>query len=234
MALCIAIPIFTLGGAIPYVLGCGGGLLCYAISSDGKGSESRRALLCVLVSLACWIILGGLVLLVESNAKTVDRKSPSGITRTRTTTDASGHSVTVNLEPARPGSSVATESQNRADSPQLGLPYPHAPIQTVNNLERSRKIETINATAKKVLSEQEKRKIYAKAARSRASVRRMQQQISERRREGKSTDFHEKQLAHISGMHESHLEFSTRFNKISTQELEAIIREGDSRGWPQE
>ena len=59
-----------------------------------------------------------------------------------------------------------------------------------------------------------------------------EERIKERRSAGRSVTVLEKQLAHCKKMDRSSREFAARFHKITSQQLDAIITEGDARGWP--
>ena len=44
----------------------------------------------------------------------------------------------------------------------------------------------------------------------------------------------DKQIAHLEKMQEQSVDFATRFDKITREQLDQIIREGDRKGWPTE
>ena len=58
---CGAIPVVTLGGALPAGLGVGGASLCASIARDQARSVALRVTLCAVVTVAAWAILGGLL-----------------------------------------------------------------------------------------------------------------------------------------------------------------------------
>lgn len=62
---CGAIPIVTLGGAIPAALGFGGAGVCLSASRAYSVHGAIRFVACLCVTLACWAIL--VALLVELN-----------------------------------------------------------------------------------------------------------------------------------------------------------------------
>ncbi len=58
VALCLAIPVVTLGGAIPGAIGAGGAYLCYGIArSENDQSTQTRVGLCVMITFASWGLL---------------------------------------------------------------------------------------------------------------------------------------------------------------------------------
>jgi hypothetical protein len=67
IALIVAIPILTLGGAIPGAIGGGGGFGCAQIARDPEKPTPQKVLLCAIVTIACWaifiIFLGGISVL---------------------------------------------------------------------------------------------------------------------------------------------------------------------------
>ena len=65
--ICLTIPVVSVGGMIPSILGGLGFISCYGISRDGKGSESRRIINCSIVTGFCWILFVTLIFLVESH-----------------------------------------------------------------------------------------------------------------------------------------------------------------------
>jgi hypothetical protein len=58
---CVAIPIVTLGGAIPGGLGFGGAAACMSVARNHAMSVGARILLCALITLAAWGLLALLV-----------------------------------------------------------------------------------------------------------------------------------------------------------------------------
>ena len=79
--------------------------------------------------------------------------------------------------------------------------------------------------------EDERRELYADAIRLRS---RLEQTIVKRDvafADGRSTRVLDKQVTHLEGMHDSHLEFMVSFHGITADELDEIIDEGDTSGW---
>ncbi len=186
VGICVAIPVISLGGAIPGALGCGGAGACYGIARAGKGTPSGRAWHCFLVCAVCWGAFGGLVWMVRGEKPDY--------------------------------------AANRARAEEI------RESMREEGREMKERASTIQDEPKE-LTRHDKREIYAKLASFRAKITRMEGEINERRREGKSTKVHEEQLAHLESMYESKLEFAMRWNKISREELDAIIREGDALFW---
>ena len=61
---CLAIPVLTLGGAIPAVLGFGGASACWSMAR-GSAKQPRKSILqCVAITLLCYFLLFGLAGLV--------------------------------------------------------------------------------------------------------------------------------------------------------------------------
>lgn len=77
---CGAIPIVSLGGVIPAMLGAAGAAACYGLARDGVGPVHRRVLWCSLVTLGAWGGFGTLVWVVLSNQG--DAGGQTRITRT--------------------------------------------------------------------------------------------------------------------------------------------------------
>lgn len=63
---CFAIPIVTLGGALPAGIGFGAGAACLAVARNEKMAISVRVVLCTLITLAAWGLLGLLLVAVAS------------------------------------------------------------------------------------------------------------------------------------------------------------------------
>jgi len=63
--LCIAIPIVSLGGALPALIGFGGAAFCISISKSTL-STAVRVLLCTLLTLGAWLL--SIVLIIGFNA----------------------------------------------------------------------------------------------------------------------------------------------------------------------
>ncbi len=62
VAACVAIPVITLGGAIPGAIGGGGAFGCVAIARDTSKPVGVRLGLCIAVTVVCWTLLLGLVI----------------------------------------------------------------------------------------------------------------------------------------------------------------------------
>ena len=58
---CLAIPVVSLGGALPFVIGIGGAGICIGISK-GKLPIVVRVLFCLIITLAAWVVTFLLVL----------------------------------------------------------------------------------------------------------------------------------------------------------------------------
>lgn len=58
VALCAAIPLVTLGGAVPALIGYIGGAGCYQTSRDPRRSVHRRLLICAAYTVAVWLVFG--------------------------------------------------------------------------------------------------------------------------------------------------------------------------------
>ncbi len=54
VAICVAIPVFALGGALPVAVGVGGALACSGIARAHSWPTGRRIALCAGVSVLCW------------------------------------------------------------------------------------------------------------------------------------------------------------------------------------
>jgi hypothetical protein len=92
-----------------------------------------------------------------------------------------------------------------------------------------------SASGKSDLSDEAvRRKIYAMATRMREPLQHAADRLNDDRARGRDTEFAAKQIAHIQGMHETQLDLAMKFHGISRSELDAIIAEGDRRGWTQE
>jgi hypothetical protein len=64
---CAVIPVLTLGGAIPMVLGMGGASGCVAVARNKQMDITTRIAVCAGITVGCWValfaILNGLLLL---------------------------------------------------------------------------------------------------------------------------------------------------------------------------
>lgn len=192
VAACGAIPIVTLGGAIPAMLGGFGATACYGLARDGKGTRLRRILSCCAVTLVAWGVLGTVVWVV--------RRNQAGST-TSTSTSSSG-SKTVR-------------------------------IRTVNGRVVSREESTKTAPKDaSELTERERRAIYADATKRRLKIEDKEDQIAEYFAAGRSVRVLEMQLETLEKMHVSHLERVAKRNRLTADELDALIEEGDRAEWP--
>lgn len=61
---CGAIPVVSLGGAIPMVLGVGGAFGCVAVARDPGRPESERLGICVAITAAAWVAWALLIFVV--------------------------------------------------------------------------------------------------------------------------------------------------------------------------
>jgi len=68
-AICGMIPIVTLGGAIPAVIGVSGASGCLAISRMYSVSSFLRFFVCLIISVTCWLLLITLVVEMNPTAK---------------------------------------------------------------------------------------------------------------------------------------------------------------------
>lgn len=62
--LCLLIPIISLGGALPALLGCGGLALCVSVSKTSLPS-AVRVILCTLITLLAWVLWFVLIISVS-------------------------------------------------------------------------------------------------------------------------------------------------------------------------
>jgi hypothetical protein len=89
-----------------------------------------------------------------------------------------------------------------------------------------------SASAKPDLSDESvRRKIYSMATRMRDALQKAEDRRAEDQRRGRGTDFADKQISHIEKMHETQLEVTMKFYKISREELNDVLTEGDRMGW---
>ncbi len=56
VVLCIAIPIVSLGGAIPGAIGAGAAAGCYSVAKNDKSSTGARVALCAAITVGAWIV----------------------------------------------------------------------------------------------------------------------------------------------------------------------------------
>jgi hypothetical protein len=66
---CGVIPVLSLGGFVPAMIGIGGASSCIKISSTGSLHGFLRVLLCIVITIGCWILFGGFVLSVAATTK---------------------------------------------------------------------------------------------------------------------------------------------------------------------
>ena len=82
--------------------------------------------------------------------------------------------------------------------------------------------------------EAQRREIYAKAVRMRKHLELAIARKSDRRDRGLDTKISDRQIEHVREMHEKRLEFMARFYKITREQMDEIIAEGDRERWPRE
>lgn len=63
---CLAIPVVSLGGAIPAAIGFGGASLCGSIARNEEKSAGVRAALCAVVTAAAWGLFIGAISAIGS------------------------------------------------------------------------------------------------------------------------------------------------------------------------
>lgn len=56
MAACGLIPIVSLGGAVPAVIGAAGAVGCLSAARDGSKSPAERAGRCLAITAGCWVV----------------------------------------------------------------------------------------------------------------------------------------------------------------------------------
>ena len=66
---CAIIPVVTLGGLIPAVVGLGGASACVKVSSSGSIPGALRLLICVGITLGCWLLLAALLVSMAATMK---------------------------------------------------------------------------------------------------------------------------------------------------------------------
>jgi hypothetical protein len=59
-AACFAIPVLTIGGAIPTGIGVAGGFYCLAVAREPRKTIKRRVIYCTATTMACWMLFLGL------------------------------------------------------------------------------------------------------------------------------------------------------------------------------
>jgi hypothetical protein len=62
---CGIIPIISLGGAIPALIGSGGAAYCYSLSQDTSKKMATRIFMCFGVTAMCWALFIGLIIAVR-------------------------------------------------------------------------------------------------------------------------------------------------------------------------
>lgn len=62
---CLLIPIVSLGGALPGAIGAGGAAGCYAIAKDAKKQIRTRIVLCLVVTILCWVLFIVTLLMIK-------------------------------------------------------------------------------------------------------------------------------------------------------------------------
>jgi hypothetical protein len=63
---CLAIPVVSMGGAIPAAIGFGGASLCGSIAKKEETSAGARAALCLVVTAAAWGLFIGVIAVIGS------------------------------------------------------------------------------------------------------------------------------------------------------------------------
>lgn len=63
---CAAIPILSLGGIVPILLGLGGALGCNQLARDGTKDYNSRLLMCAGITVLCWVLFIGFIYLANS------------------------------------------------------------------------------------------------------------------------------------------------------------------------
>jgi heme O synthase-like polyprenyltransferase len=69
VALCGAIPVVTLGGAIPAILGIGGACLCLTVSRAQSVPRWIRFMFCLSITIVAWLILITIIVELMPEAK---------------------------------------------------------------------------------------------------------------------------------------------------------------------
>ena len=65
VALCLFIPVATLGGGIPVALGLGGAMGTASMAKDSARSVRTRVVLCVGITLLAWAGVGAMLLVLR-------------------------------------------------------------------------------------------------------------------------------------------------------------------------
>jgi hypothetical protein len=99
-------------------------------------------------------------------------------------------------------------------------------------------VETVSYKSRSSLTDLDdeaiRRKIYSKAMRMYDELLDAKKRLDEDRRVGRDTAHAERQLDHIQGMHDFDIDFTMKFHHISREQLDAVIAEGDEKGWPRD
>ena len=66
VVLCLAIPVLATGGAIPVVIGVMGASSCAKTACSVRGTKIAKMINCIFVTVFCWIIWLGLIMLLVS------------------------------------------------------------------------------------------------------------------------------------------------------------------------
>lgn len=214
--ICGAIPVVSLGGAIPGALGAGGVIACILVAQQSEKPEAVKVLLCTGISVMCWGLFGGLMLLVL--ASTTDPKD-SGSDRGRMSGSKSSSSEVVDPDGAAAGRvRVRMEAKNRA-----------AAAKPVVMRTKARA-----AKATDLSDEAVRRKIYASATRMVPRIAKSEARREDYIAKDRSTVLVDKRIAHFKAMDESSRKFAVKHHKITPDQLVDIIEEGNAAGWSQD
>jgi hypothetical protein len=186
-AACFAIPVLTIGGAIPTAIGFVGAFYCMAVARQANKSTRKKLVRCMGTTAACWILF--LVL-------------------------------------------VGTVASVRTRVPAF-LQTEHTRPAVVKQIATSTGLDQLATKAKEsvLTGEAKRREIYALAVRMRKHMERVNKRRSERKARGLDLTVVDRQKQHIERMQEKDLEFAVRFYKITREQLDEIIAEGDRKGW---
>lgn len=66
VAICVAIPVVSIGGGIPAAIGVGGAFACISVVRKSSQSRQVQALICTVVSLVCWVLFALIVVGISS------------------------------------------------------------------------------------------------------------------------------------------------------------------------
>ena len=91
-----------------------------------------------------------------------------------------------------------------------------------------------NAARNVLEDEAARRKIYSRVVRMREQIEQAHERRADWEARGRDLTVVDKQIAHLEKMQEQSVDFATRFDKITREQLDQIIREGDRKGWPTE